>query len=53
MLLLSWIRPNGEVSFCIYLFVVMGGDRPSNESNRSGGVSDRFWTGYEVVNNFG
>ncbi|MEH1968422.1 hypothetical protein [Nostoc sp.] len=53
MLILSCVRPNGEVNFCIHPFVFMGGDRPANECNCSGRFSDRFWTGYEVVNNFG
>ncbi|MBD2415088.1 hypothetical protein H6H01_31130 [Nostoc calcicola FACHB-3891] len=45
MAILSCIRSSREISFCIHPFVVMGGDRPTNESHRSGGDGDRFWTG--------
>ncbi|QKQ74693.1 hypothetical protein [Nostoc sp. TCL240-02] len=48
MMILSYVRPNAEVSFCIYPFVSMGSDRPTNQCNRSGGCSDRFRTVYEV-----
>ncbi|MBD2517068.1 hypothetical protein H6G93_19025 [Nostoc sp. FACHB-973] len=41
----SCVRSSRETSFCIHPFVVMGGDRPTNESNRSGGDGDRFSTG--------
>ncbi|MBW4674417.1 MAG: hypothetical protein KME52_10465 [Desmonostoc geniculatum HA4340-LM1] len=45
MAILSCVRSSREISFCIHPFVVMRGDRPTNESNRSGGDGDRFWTG--------
>ncbi|MBC1222554.1 hypothetical protein GNF10_05715 [Nostoc sp. UCD121] len=48
MLILSYVRPNAEVSYCIYRFVFMGGARLTNQCNRSAGCSDRFWTVYEV-----
>ncbi|MBE9001925.1 MULTISPECIES: hypothetical protein [unclassified Nostoc] len=48
MPILSHVRPNAEVSYCIYPFVVMGGDRRTNQCNCCTWCSDRFWTVYEV-----
>ncbi|MHC5597333.1 MAG: hypothetical protein ACYTXC_15565 [Nostoc sp.] len=42
MLILSCDRLNRKVSLFIHAFVVMGGDRPTNECNHSGEFCDRF-----------
>ncbi|MEH1863567.1 MAG: hypothetical protein V7K69_00770 [Nostoc sp.] len=44
MMILSYVRSNAEVSYCIYPFVFMERDRPTNKCNCCAWCSDRFWT---------